>query len=109
MARARSRASSARSAYPAAYDGERRRSVLSAGVLSDPTPALRCGELDLGWARTGARQKIRGTPQSVIVRVPVTADASLRSAERRGKLDRTPQYCSRQGRPTHCNWRQTTI
>jgi AraC-like DNA-binding protein len=33
--------------------------------------AVRCGDVDLGWGRTRARQKIRGVPQSAILHVPL--------------------------------------
>jgi AraC-like DNA-binding protein len=58
-------------AFIAAYDGDHRRAVLSSGPLGYSVHAARCGDVDLGWARTRTRQRVQGVPQGAILHVPL--------------------------------------
>jgi AraC-like DNA-binding protein len=58
-------------AFIAAYDGDHRRAVLSPGPLGYSVHAARCGDVDLGWARTRTRQRVQGVPQGAILHVPL--------------------------------------
>ena len=58
-------------AFIAAYDGSHRRAALGRGPLGYSMHAVRCGDVDLGWGRTRARQKIRGVPQDAILHLPL--------------------------------------
>ena len=58
-------------AFIAAYDGNHRRTAPSGGPLGHSVHAARCGQVDLGWSLTRARQQIRGVPQAAILHVPL--------------------------------------
>ena len=58
-------------AFIAAYDGSHRRAALGTGPLGYSIDVLHCGDVDLGWAHTRVRQRIRGVPQGAILHLPL--------------------------------------
>jgi len=57
--------------FIARYDGQHRRAVLGRGALGYSMRTARCGAVDLGWMRTGIRQRVSGVPQGAILQLPM--------------------------------------
>jgi len=58
-------------AFIARYDGNHRRIALGRGALGYSMRTARCGAIDLGWMRSGMRQKVSGVPHGTILQLPM--------------------------------------